>query len=206
MVSHWSLSDSKSPQVFITLLSILADPQNAAVWMFSSRPLISKFSSPCINPLVNVPSTPITIGITVTFMCFIVFSVLKQGLGIYLSFCFLSIFLSGLSGRQSPLFFFSPTSSDRLVIRLYLKIPEEFVHLMFQDRFWVMHIPFIRMVKLKFLHNSLLITFVTQSWLVLYSFCVNLLHSFVTWLIVSSLSQHNQHLLFCCILSIHVLT
>ena len=67
MVFHWSLSDRKSPQVSRTLFSILADLNNAAVWMVSTRPLISKSSSPCINPLVTLPSAPITIGITVTF-------------------------------------------------------------------------------------------------------------------------------------------
>ena len=43
---HWSLSDSKSPQVSRTLLSILAVLNNALVWMVSSRPPISKSSSP----------------------------------------------------------------------------------------------------------------------------------------------------------------
>ena len=46
MVFHWSLSDSKSPQVFKTLLSILADLNNAIVWTVSTRPLISKSSCP----------------------------------------------------------------------------------------------------------------------------------------------------------------
>ena len=42
-VSHWSLSDSKLPQVFRNLFSILADlNNNVAVWMVSTRPLISK--------------------------------------------------------------------------------------------------------------------------------------------------------------------
>ena len=68
MVSHWSLSDSKSPQVSKTLFSILADLNNAVVWTVSSCPLISKFSSPFTNPLGIVPSVRITIGITVTFM------------------------------------------------------------------------------------------------------------------------------------------
>ena len=36
--------------------------------MVSTHPLISKFFSPCTNPLVSVPIAPITIGITVTFM------------------------------------------------------------------------------------------------------------------------------------------
>ena len=57
--------------------------------------------------------------------------------------------------------------------------------------------------NLNFLHNSQWITFPTQSCLVLYSFCVNLLHSLIMWLIISSLSPHNLHRLFCCILSIY---
>ena len=68
MVSHWSLSDSKSPHVSRTLLSILADLNNAIGWMVSTHPLIFKSSSPCINPLVTVLSTPIIVGVTITFM------------------------------------------------------------------------------------------------------------------------------------------
>ena len=51
-----------------TLLSILADLNNAVVWMVSTRPLNSKSTSPCTKPLVTVPSTPDTTGITVVFM------------------------------------------------------------------------------------------------------------------------------------------
>ena len=36
MVFHWSLSDSKSPQVSRILLSILAVFNNAVVWMVST--------------------------------------------------------------------------------------------------------------------------------------------------------------------------
>ena len=68
MVFHWRLSDSKSPQVSRTLLSILAVFNNAVVWMVSTCPPTSKSSSPFINPLVTVPKAPITIGIIVTFM------------------------------------------------------------------------------------------------------------------------------------------
>ena len=46
MVFHWSLSDSKSPQVSRTRLSILAVLNNAAVWMVSTQPPTSKSSSP----------------------------------------------------------------------------------------------------------------------------------------------------------------
>ena len=53
-----------------------------------------------------------------------------------------------------------------------------------------------------FLHISQWITLPTQSCLVLYSFCSNLLHSLIMWLLVLSLSPHSLHLLFCCVLSI----
>ena len=66
--THWSLSDSKSPQVFRALFSILAVLNNAVVWMVSARPLISKSSSPFNNPLIIVPRAPITIGVNVTYM------------------------------------------------------------------------------------------------------------------------------------------
>ena len=99
MVLHLGMSNSKSPQVSRILPSILADLNNAVVWMVCTRPLISKSSSLCINPLVTVPSVPVTIGITVTFM-FHNFSVLNRGLGTYLFF--LSVLPSGQPKRQSP--------------------------------------------------------------------------------------------------------
>ena len=68
MVFHWRLSDSKSPQVSRTLLSILAVFNNAVFWMVSTRPPIFRSSRPFNNPLVTVPKAPITIGIIVTFM------------------------------------------------------------------------------------------------------------------------------------------
>ena len=46
MVFHWGLSDSKSPQVSRTLLSILAVLNNAVIWMVSTRPPTSKSPSP----------------------------------------------------------------------------------------------------------------------------------------------------------------
>ena len=83
MVFHWSLSDSKSPQISWTLLSILAVFNNAVVWMVSTRPPTSKSSS---NPLVTVPNAPITIGIIVTCMFYSFFNSLARSR--YLSFFF----------------------------------------------------------------------------------------------------------------------
>ena len=68
MVFHWSLIDCKSFQVSKTLLRILADLDNAVVWMISICPPTSNSFSPFINSLVSVPRAPITIGINVTFM------------------------------------------------------------------------------------------------------------------------------------------
>ena len=78
MVFHWSLRDSKSLQVSRTLFSILVDLNNAIVWM------VSDFSVFFTKPLEIVPSTPITIGITNTFM-FRSFFFSSLGLGTYLS-------------------------------------------------------------------------------------------------------------------------
>ena len=83
MVFH--CSESKSSHVSRTLLSILADLNTAIVtWMVSTYPVISKSSSLCTNPLVTVPSAPITIGIIVTFMFHSFFNSLLRSR--YLSF------------------------------------------------------------------------------------------------------------------------
>ena len=74
---HWSLSASKSPQMPETFLSILANLNNAEVWILSTCPHISKSSRPLTNLLGIVPSASITIGITVTL-------ILLQDLDIYL--------------------------------------------------------------------------------------------------------------------------
>ena len=68
MVFHWSLSDSKSPPVTRTLLSILVVLNNAVVWMVSTLPPTSESSSHFSNPLVTVPKAQITIGIIITLM------------------------------------------------------------------------------------------------------------------------------------------
>ena len=89
MVFHWSLGDSKSPQVSRTLLGILADLNNAVVWMVSIRPLISKSSSLFINPSLTVPRALITICINVTFMFHSFFNSFARSK--YLSFFSLSL-------------------------------------------------------------------------------------------------------------------
>ena len=73
--------------------------------MVSSHPRISNSPSPFTKPLVNVISTPITIGITVTFMfhccCFFSFLATYKYLSL---FRFLLFSHCGPPARQSPVF------------------------------------------------------------------------------------------------------
>ena len=62
--SEWQ----QSRQVTRILLSILADLNNAVVWMVSTRPLVSKSSSTCTNTLVSLQNASITMGITDNFV------------------------------------------------------------------------------------------------------------------------------------------
>ena len=84
MVSHRSPSDSTSPQVSRTLLSILAVLNNAVLWMVFTRPPTSKSLSPFNNPLIAATNAPITIDIIVTCMFHSFFN--SQARSMYLSF------------------------------------------------------------------------------------------------------------------------
>ena len=58
MVFHWSLSDSKFPQIYRTFLSILVDLNNAQVRMVSTHPLIFKSSKVSTHPILISLFTP----------------------------------------------------------------------------------------------------------------------------------------------------
>ena len=200
MVSQWGLSDSKSPQVSRTLLSILADLNNAVVWIVSIRPLISKSCRPFINPLETVPSVTTITDINDTFMFynFIISRARFRYLFFFsLSFIF-TLWSTGtvLSTIQQVSFFcwrlLGLVVGPRLDDPFVSQNPREVC---------VSHFPggiyhFFAWTNLKFLNNSQLIIFPTQSCLLLYSFCANLLHRLIMWLFVSPLSSHNLHLLF----------
>ena len=68
MVFHWSLNNSKFPQAFRTVLGILADLNNAIIWIVSISPPFSNSSSFFCKPLGIVPRAPITISIPITLM------------------------------------------------------------------------------------------------------------------------------------------
>ena len=60
--------------------------------------------------------------------------------------------------------------------------------------------------NVNFLRSCQWISSLTHLCLVSYSFCSNLLYSFIIWLIISTLSPHYLHLLFCSSLSVFSLT
>ena len=154
---QWSLSDSKSPQVSRTRLRILAVLSNAVIWIVSTHlPTFRPFN----NPLVIVPKAPITIGTIVTFTFYSFFNSLARSR--YVSFFSLSFrfFLWSAGTAKSTIlqifFFFVDyykvwSSGQDLVICLYVKVPLEFMRVIFKDRRWVVHIPFVSMVKYQFL-------------------------------------------------------
>ena len=108
---HWSLSDSKFPQVSRTLLSILAVLNNVVVWTVSTRPPTSKSSSSFSNPLVTIPKAPITTGIIVPcmFHCFCRFSSkVEVFIPLFIFFQFYSMVSrnSKVDNFENSLFFF----------------------------------------------------------------------------------------------------
>ena len=155
MVSHWSFSDSKSPQVFWILLSILTDLNNPVVWMVSTPLLIFKSSSPCTNPGTCTKSTNYNLY-HCNFHVSQLFPFPGLSRGTYLSFHFLSVLLCGQLEQQIPLFskyslsgYYKVWSSNGDMV--YLKVSEGFLRLIPQDRFWVVHIPIVSLVKFRFL-------------------------------------------------------
>ena len=196
MFVHWSLSNSDSPYISRTLLSILSDLNSAVVWVVFTLVLISNSSSPFTNLLSTVLSEPIIIGITVTFIIHSFFSSLSRSwcLGLFstASLFLLTIARSGrlakvkgsirISKSQRIFCIFSMTDSGLYIYHLFV---------------WS---------NLHFLHSFHWITFPTQSCLVLCYVCANLLHLLIMWLSISFLSAHNLHSLFCCVLFIFAFT
>ena len=261
MVFHWSLSDSKSPQVSRTLLSILAVLSNAVIWIVSTRPLTPKSFRPFNNPLVIVPKAPITIGTIVTLMFHNFFNSLARSR--YLSFFFTFPQFYSVVSWDSKVDNFASSHLLLIIIRSGLQAEIRWYVCMLKSQvcyfLWqvlgcahticlfgqIYRFSFFVCIILRsgllagirwsvcilkshrslcesfsrtssglciyhlfvwsnwnFLHISQWITLPTQSCLALYSFCANSLHSLIMWLIVSSLSPHSLHLLFCCVLSI----
>ena len=210
MVFHWGLSESKSPQVARTLSSILADVNNVVNGRFSTHPLMSKSSSLFINLSVTVPRAPITFGINVSLMFHSFFqftSKFQLLIPLFNFFQFYSVVSrdSKVHNSGSSLFFLLLIiiRSGRLA-EIWRSICMRKSRRVSAFGLWLNHV--LWWAHFSFLHNSQRITFSTQSGLVLSSFCSNLLHSLIMWLMVSSLSPHDLHLLIYRVLSILSLT
>ena len=195
MVIHWSLRDSKSPQVSRTLHSMLAVLNNAVVRMVSARPSTSKSSSLFSNPLLTLPKIPITIGITVTFMFHSFFNFLARSM--YLSFfshCFSFILWSDetVKSRIFQILCFL------LIIKRSGLLAEIRWSICMSKSYWSLCVSFCMTgaglciyhlfvgSDLNFLYISLWITLPTQSCLVLFSFCGNLMHSIIIIIIIKT--------------------
>ena len=146
--------------------------------MVSTRLLISKPSTPYTNLMVTVPSAAITIGITVVFMFHSFFCYLARPT--YLSFFSLFFFSFALSSPGTAKWIF-----NRFFLFLFLWTFTISGHLL--EIRWILCVSISRtdtelsiyhlfvLSNLNSLQNFLLITFSTQSFLVLYTLCTNLL-------------------------------
>ena len=96
---HWCLTESKSPQVSRTLLSILTDFNNAVVWIVSILPLISS-SSNIFQSILGPFQVHQLQFVSPSLLCSIVSSAPWKDPHICLSFHFLSSSLhSSLNGK-----------------------------------------------------------------------------------------------------------
>ena len=142
-----------------------------------------------------------------------VFSIPYRGRGTYPSFPILSVLFCGQPGQQSRLFCKFSFFCVWIIIKSGL-LPGIRWSVCILKSHKSLCVAFSRTCaglciyhllvwsNLNFLHISQWITLATQSCLALYSLCANLLHSLIIWMMVSSLSPHNLHLLFCWVLSI----
>ena len=214
MAFHWSLSDSKSPQVSSPPLSILAVLNNAVVWMVSTRLPISKSSSLFSNPLVTMPNAPIIIAIIVSCMFHSFFNSLARSR--YFSFFSHSFsFIPWSAGTATStilqILFLLLLLLLLIIIRSGLLAEIELSVCMSKSQGYFLWqvldcaYTICSYGQTEISCTSPRITLPNESCLVLYSFCTNLLHSLIMWFMVSSLSSHRLHFLFCCVLSILVL-
>ena len=144
MISQWSLSDWKSPQISRTLLSILADLKNAIVRMVSTLPRISESLSQEHQLLLvstvtfmfhSFSSSRTKIQVLILLFTFLKFySVVSQDRKIHnsaISFFFFFFF-----------FFFAPVIWPILSDPFVCQNPRGVFESHFLG-FWVVHIPFV---------------------------------------------------------------
>ena len=168
--------------------------------MVSTRPPTSKSSSPFNNHLVTVPKARITIVTIVTFMFHSFFPFPSKVEVLIFLFTFFQFY--SVVSRDSQVHNFESSLLLLLIIIRSSFLAEIkwsvcmskshrslCVSFSWTDEGLCIYHLFV-WLNLYFLQISQCITLPTQSCLFLYSFCTNLLHSLIMWLIVSSLSPH----------------
>ena len=200
-----------STGVWVTASLLKSSGVFSVFWTVSTRPVISTSSGSCTNRLWIVSRAPITIGIIVTFMfnSFYNFQTRSWYLSLFSHSFNFTLWYAGIANftaLQVLSFLLIIIRSGRLAEikwSFYISKSQTSLCISFSstDSGLCLYHLFV-WSNFNFLHNSQWIILPTQSCLVLYSSCANLQHSLILWLIVSSLSPHNQHLLFCCVLSI----
>ena len=142
MVFLWNLSNSKSPRVSRTLLSILINLNNAVVLIVFISPPISNSSSPLSKPLEIVSTVPITIAITINLR-FHIFFYFSGKVPVHVSLFVFFDFYFVISWDAKI-----PYTTRSLP---FLLIPENGMRHILQEVFWFVHIPFASMIKFQFL-------------------------------------------------------
>ena len=158
-----------------------------------------------------VLSSPVTISITDTFMLqdfFHLSSKILLFISLFAFFYFYSVVCRNdkVHNSTGSLFIFVDIARSGRLVEIWLSLciskPQRSLCVSFSRTDYGSCIyPLFIWLNINFLHNSQWITLPTHICLVLYSFCANLLHSLIWWLIVLYLSPQNLHLLFCCVLS-----
>ena len=107
--------------------------------------------------LETVPRVPTMTGITVIFMSHDIFSSLLRSsyLHIFFAFFYFTLWFARTekSKRYQVVFFLIKTvwsSSLELKFHLYVKVPENFMRLIFKERFWLVYLPFVNNINFCF--------------------------------------------------------
>ena len=185
MIFQCSSTDIKSPQVTRTLLRILANHNYTVIWMVFIHLPIFNSSRSLSKPLGTIPSAPITIGITITFMFYSFLSSLAMSQ--YLLIFSLSLIFTQWSARManstpwqvlfSSLIFIWSGVLAGIKWSARISKSQQILCISFSridSALYIYHL--VEWSDFNILYNSQWITF-PQSSIVLYSFCTYSLHS-----------------------------
>ena len=95
LTGYFSLVESKYPQIFSTLQTILANLDIIVVYTVSIHPLLSNFSSHMSKPFWTFSTTLYTIGFNVMFLSFSSFLASYEYLFIFLLFLIYRLWFTG---------------------------------------------------------------------------------------------------------------